>query len=430
MKRYGYIVEEIATWENLSESFDYEIKGKVARSPEGQKLTRNREKVLKDFQRLILAGEWEPGEIHHKTINERGKVRDIDFISIKNGIALHAIMVVVERYLDRTFITDTAASIKGRGGLYLINRIRKARRTNPEGTALVYKADISKCYENIDQDMVMCDLRRKFKDEKLLRMLEKCVRALKKGLSIGLRSSQVLANFFLSIRIDHELKDRLRSKHHFRYCDDTVGLSGGNYEATGYIRAYRECVESANLSVKGNEQLYNINDRPLDFLGYKLYGDGKMFLRNHIKKRFARRWKRVRSKRRKRELIGSFYGMAKHANARHLFKVITGRSMMNFADIGFEYRSPDGKKDFSAKRIKLEDLSGETITVLDYETGLTTPQGGDRYLVLFNREDGKEGKFWTANGKMKQALDYAAKKGAIPFTTTIKPDGKYGYIFT
>lgn len=430
MKRYGYIVEQIATYENLSNSFDYEVRGKVKRSSQGRWLLEHRDEVIREFQKQILDGTWELGKVHHKTINERGKIRDIDFISIKNGIALHAIMVVVEKYLDRTFIADTAASIKGRGGLYLINRIRKARREDPSGTQWIYKADIRKYYENIRQDLVMEDLRRIFKDAKLLSILERCVRALESGMSIGLRSSQSLANMFLSIRLDHILKDRMREKHHFRYCDDTVGMADTTRNATRYIREYRQCVHDAGLDVKGNEQLYRLSDRPLDFLGYRVFGSGKTEIRKHIKQRFARRWHRVRSKRRKRELMGSFYGIAKHANAKHLFKTITRRDMKNFADFGFEYHSPDGKKDFNVSKYRLAELVNRQIVVEDFEKGLKTAQGDDRYLVLFSMEDGRKGKFWTASGKMKQALDYIFEKGLMPFTTIIQSEGNYGYLFT
>jgi hypothetical protein len=388
----------------------------------------HRDEVIREFQEQILAGTWMPGEVKHKTICERGKQREIDFISIRNGIALHAIMTVVERYIDRTLIADTGASIKGRGGLYLLRRIIKARKAHPEDTCIVYKADIRKFYENVSQEMVMADLRHLFKDAKLLAILERCVYALGSGLSIGLRSSQALANLLLSIHLDHILKDRCREKFHYRYCDDTVGLAGSMFDATRYIRAYRQSVADAGLEVKDNEQMYSIDARPLDFLGYRLHGDGRIMLRKHIKHRFALRWHRVRSKRRKRELIGSFYGMAKHADAGHLFHAITGRSMMRFSEIGFDYHRADGKKEFDVPKWQLKELSGHTVVIEDFETGLTTSQGDGRYLVLFS-DGGRKGKFWTNKDKMKQALDYARREGMLPFEATIQNDGQYGYVF-
>ena len=103
--------------------------------------------------------------------------------------------------------------------------------------------------------------------------------------------------------------------------------------------------------------------------------------------------------------------------------------MINFSEIGFDYRRADGKKEFDAPKWRLSELVGHTIIVKDYEAGLTTAQGDGRYLVLFTCND-RDGKFWTNKDKMKQALDYARERNAIPFSTVIKTDGQYGYIFT
>lgn len=429
MRRYGYIVEQIADWGNLNNSFDYEVRGRVKRSLQGRWLTEHRDEVLRRMQSEILGGTWEPGPLFHKEIQERGKHRKIDFVSIEKGIALHAIMVVVEKYIDRTFIADTGASIKGRGGLYLLRRILDRRRKFPSDTCLVFKSDIAKCYENINQDMVMDDLRRMFKDARLLAIMERCVRSLGSGMSIGLRSSQALVNLFLSIRLDHIVKDRERMAHYARYCDDTVAMFGDTRQVTRYARLYHRAVREAGLQAKEIEQMFHISDRPLDFLGYVVGGDGRIRIRKSTKQRFARRWKRVRSRRRKRELIGSFFGISKHAHTRHLFKTITGRDMVNFSELGFDYRRADGKKEFDVPKWRLSELVGHNITVKDYEAGLTTAQGDGRYLVLFE-DNGRDGKFWTNKDKMKQALDFARSKGAIPFTTVIKTDGQFGYIFT
>lgn len=429
MRRYGYIVEQIADWGNLSSSFDYEVRGKVKRSLQGRWLTEHRDEVIRRMQTEILSGTWEPGTLFHKEIEERGKHRKIDFVSIEKGIALHAIMVVVERYVDRTFIADTGASIKGRGGLYLLRRILDRRRKDHDGTRIVFKSDIVKCYENISQDMVMDDLRRMFKDARLLAIMERCVRSLGSGMSIGLRSSQALVNLFLSIRLDHVLKDMERTEHYARYCDDTVALFGDRRQVTCYVRKYHDVVARAGLTAKASEQMFDIGSRPLDFLGYVINASGRIRIRKSTKQRFARKWKRVRSRRRKRELMGSFYGISKHAHSRHLFKKITGRDMINFSEIGFDYRRADGKKEFDAPKWRLSELVGHTIIVKDYEAGLTTAQGDGRYLVLFTYND-RDGKFWTNKDKMKQALDYARERDAIPFSTVIKTDGQYGYIFT
>ena len=70
------------------------------------------------------------------------------------------------------------------------------------------------------------------------------------------------------------------------------------------------------------------------------------------------------------------------------------------------------------------------VAVLDYETDIKTKEGDGRYIVLVEMPDGEQRKFFTNNAIMKQQLDFAREMDKIPFGTTIKPNGSYGYIFT
>ena len=103
--------------------------------------------------------------------------------------------------------------------------------------------------------------------------------------------------------------------------------------------------------------------------------------------------------------------------------------MTTFAEIGFIYQR-DGKKDFSQMTISLRQLTNTQVTVLDFETDIKTKEGEGRYIVLIRLGNGEERKFFTNNDKMKKALDFARDKDMIPFDTTIKADGGYGYMFT
>ena len=72
-------------------------------------------------------------------------------------------------------------------------------------------------------------------------------------------------------------------------------------------------MECAGLLVKGNERVFPL-DEGIDFLGYETYGADHVRLRKRIKQKFARKMHEVKSRKRRRELIASFYGMAKHAD--------------------------------------------------------------------------------------------------------------------
>lgn len=437
MKRYGYIIEEIISEANMNDSFDYVMRGsKRKKCRTGRYIIKHRGEVIADLQKRIGEGNYKISTFRTYTINERGKEREIQSIPLIDRIALNAIMRVVEKYLNRRFISDSAASIKGRGMHYLLKRMVRDMKRDKDGTRYVYKCDIRKFYQSIDQNLMMQLLNSVFKDKKLLDILESCVRMLPTGMSIGLRTSQALGNLYLDHFVDHELKDRLGAFYYRRYCDDMVTQGSSYRELTMYRQTIHKNVSMAKLSIKSDEQMFCVDERPIDFLGFQVYGDGRIRLRKHIKKRFANRWKRVKSRKRRIELAGSFYGIAKHAHAKHLFKHITGINMKNFSDFGLSYVASDGKKRFDCSSYPLADIQNEPIIVIDFESDVKTKEGIGRYLIHFKfQSSGKEGKFFTNSEEMKQMLDKIADiDDGFPFATTIKRisfgNGKYKYSFT
>lgn len=436
MRREGYIIEEIIAPHNMEESFDYVMRSKKRRtSRTGRYIMRHKDEVIADLSRRIGDGSFTISGYKEYVISERGKERVIQSVPLRDRIALNAIARVVEAHLTKRFIADSAASIKGRGGHYLIRRMLKDMRKDPEGTRYVLKWDIRKFYQSIPQDKMKLVLRYYFKDKRLLAILDRSIGMLPQGISIGKRDSQVLGNLMLNHYLDHKLKDGLGVKHYRRYCDDGVVQMSSYRKLTDTMTCILECIEEAGLEVKGNLQMWDIRIRDIDFLGVRIFGDGNVKVRKHILKRFARRWKRVRSAKRKTELAGSFYGQVKHAHSSHLFKSIIGIKMKNFADFGLSYVSSNGKKQFDCKYWSLGDLQNRTLTIEDYETGIATPEGADRYVVKFRSDELGEGKFITNSEELKQMLDRIAElDDGFPFRTTIKRTifgkGKIKYSFT
>lgn len=427
-RTHKHITEEAAAYDNVADSLDYELRGARGETWAGRWIKANRERVIRAIQHSILGGTLRPGRYRNLTVKERGKTREAQSITLLRSIGIHAVMKVVEARLTPTFISDTAASIKGRGGTYLIRRLLHQLHTDREGMRYVYKDDIRKFYQSIDQDVMMQVVRRTFRDRRLVRILERWVRMLPEGVSIGMRPSQGLANLLLSIYLDHVLKDRDGAGHYQRYCDDRAIEDGSLHTLTAHIRTTRRQTRQAGLDIKPNAQVWPWEKRPIDFLGYVVYYDGQVEIRKHIKQRFARKWRTVRSRRRRRELIGSFYGVAKHAHARNLFRKLTGIDMNTFAELGFVYQR-DGKKDFSCEQVRLSRLANKKVVVKDYETDIRTREGDGRYVVLVE-QDGREQKFFTNSQKMKAALDFASQKQMLPFEATIVDlGGNNGYMF-
>lgn len=433
-KRIGYMTEEIIDYSNIYESLTYVLRGKRKKSKSGRKIWSNPELYIKKIQAEISHGKFRIRNYREHTIKERGKIRRIQCIDLYHRIGLNAVMRVVEDKLNNRLILNTAASIKNRGCHWLLRRMLNDLRRIPVRERYIRKDDISKFYESIPQSLAKKVVRHYIKDKIVLGILDNCIELMPNGISIGLRSSQFIGLLVLTYVIDHNLKDKIGAEFYYRYCDDGLQLERSYSLLTMDAKECHRCIEQAGLKIKGNERFWKHEKSPIDFLGYNIYADRRIRIRKHIKKRFAIRWKRVKSHKRRIALLASFYGICKHANAKHLFKKLTKIDMNIFANSGFVYKSPDGKKRFDVPKFRLAELMNETIVITDFEDNVKNKDGQDRMIVKFQKSDGSLGKFWTGSDELKQALLYMDEKSLLPFSTTIKQksigNGKYMYIFT
>lgn len=426
-------MEEIADYSNMAESFDQVLRGsKRKKSRQGRYLLAHREEVLQELTGKIKTGTFTVKDYREREIVEGGKMRRIQILTMKDRIAVHAIMAVVDRHLKKRFIRTTSASIKNRGMHDLMEYIRRDMKEDPEGTRYCYKFDISKFYESVGQDFVMYCVRRVFKDKKLIAMLDNFVRLMPQGISIGLRSSQGLGNLLLSVFLDHYLKDKYGVRHFYRYCDDGVVLGDAKSELWKIRDAVHFQVAQIGLTVKPDERVFPV-DEGIDFLGYVIYPD-HVRLRKRIKQKFARKMHEVKSRKRRRELVASFYGMAKHADCNMLFNKLTGKKMRSFKDLNVSYKPEDGKKRFPGSVVSIRELVNLPIIVKDFETGIRTEQSEDRCIVAIEM-NGEAKKFFTNSEEMKNILAQVSEMpDGFPFETIIRTEtfgkGRTKYVFS
>lgn len=470
MKRDGYIIEEIIDKQNLEDSFDEVIRGKLRKEilVEGKWLIKHREKFLQSVREEILSGhislmpvhrpptedEAKNGGYYTKIIKEAGKIRHIQVFCMAARIKVNAVMRVVDRHLQKRYIRTTSASIKNRGMHDLKIYIENDMRLYPD-IRFWYKFDIRKFYDTVHQDFAMYALERTFKDKKFLGIMEQFVRMLPDGLgmSMGLRASQGVCNLLLSVYLDHYLKDRYEVKHFYRYCDDgLIGASSKLYlwECRGLVH---ERIDYIQQEIKPNERIFPI-DEGLDFLGYVTYPDEYSRLRKRVKKNYARKLHRIKSRKRRIEIIGSLWGMAKHARCWHLLETLLYPKELNklkkkrMKDFGKPKSSPmtvNGKKSFRGSKISGRELDHKPFIVVDFESNVipaieekrykdevdaTLAKGGDTSLVKKPREkyvvsiifQNQPRKLWTGDRENWEELEARKKDGELPFFCSITSD--------
>jgi hypothetical protein len=245
------------------------------------------------------------------TIYER-KERIIYKLPYKDRIVHHAVMNILGSIFVSTFTADTYSCIKHKGIHAAANALKEALK-DVSVTQYCLKLDIKKFYPSVDHEILKALLRRKIKDNDLLWLLDSIIDSAP-GLPIGNYLSQYFANFYLTY-FDHWIKEDKRVKYYFRYCDDMVILSGNKPYLHELLFEIRNYLQDIKLEVKDNYQVFPIDDRGIDLVGY-VFRHTHILLRKSIKQNFARMLKRNKNP----QSIASYKGWAKHSNSKNLIK--------------------------------------------------------------------------------------------------------------
>lgn len=283
-----------------------------------QDLQHNME-VLHD---QLVNGKYKTSEYSIFTIFEP-KEREIYRLPFQDRILHHAIMNVLEPVWVPIFIRHTYSCIKGRGIHASVRDIKRDLK-DITGTMYCLKLDIRKFYPSVDHDILKSILRLKIKDNRLLDLLDGIIDSAP-GLPIGNYLSQFLANLYLSY-FDHWAKEVLSVRYYYRYADDIVVLASDKASLHRLREQFdRYMTDNLNIQIKGNYQVFPVDVRGIDFVGY-VFRHSHVLMRKSIKQNMCRKAARLN----KRNLEAKAYkqqmsphlGWAKHCNSKHLVKKV------------------------------------------------------------------------------------------------------------
>lgn len=409
MKRVGNLFEQIVNFDNLALADEIARKGKKNRY--GIELhDKNRIENLRNLYKDLKEGKYRTSEYEiFKLITDNDKERMIYRLPYyPDRICHHAIMNVLEPFFVNTFIRDTYSCLKGRGIHDGVRRIKKALEYKKE-TVYCLKTDIKKFYPSVDHEMLKSLLRRKFKDNRLLNLLDEIIDSVP-GLPIGNYLSQYLSNFYLSY-FDHWIKETLRIKHYFRYADDMVFLHSEKeelHELRRKIDAY--FTNDLKLKMKDNWQVFPVESRGIDFLGYVFFHD-HIRLRKRIKKNFARK---ITKHPGDEKIIASYKGWCKHGNCINLFKNLTGMKL--FKELGVKIDSMP----MLGEKIRINRIVNKEIEVTDYEINKSKyeEKSGPEYLKLQIKYEDEVRVVFTGASMLIKTIK-KIEKAQLPFKTII-----------
>jgi retron-type reverse transcriptase len=251
---------------------------------------------------------YNTSEYNNFTIYEP-KQRIVSSLKYEDRIVHNAIINVIGTIFIKSFISQTFSCIKGRGILKGLNTLKYYLK-DVENTRYCLKLDIKKFYHNINHDILKQQLRTKFKDKNLLRLLDNIVDSFPQVVPFGNLTSQYFGNFYLS-KFDHWLKEVKIVKYYLRYCDDIIVLSDDKKYLHDLRREIQEYLKD-NLKLELSKyQVFPVNSRGIDYLGYVTY-HSHCKIRKSIKLRMINKLNKVNE--------SSYYGWLKHGNCKQLIK--------------------------------------------------------------------------------------------------------------
>jgi retron-type reverse transcriptase len=218
------------------------------------------------------------------------KTRKISKSDFKDRIVHHALILVIEPIFDKTFIYDSCANRKDKGNLFALKRFDKFKRKvthNLKTEGFCLKADIKHYFEEINHNILLCIIKRKIKDKKVVFLIKKIIKNFNdniKGMPLGNLTSQFFANLYLH-ELDFSIKHKLRLRYYIRYVDDFVILHNSKKQLEKYkIKINKFLKQELKLELHPDKSKIVSLSNGVDFVGFRNFYYFKLLRKRNVRK--------------------------------------------------------------------------------------------------------------------------------------------------
>lgn len=291
MKRSPLNLETISEWDNLVTAAWLAASGKRPRAQVRDFLAHFPEN-LNTLRREILEGTVECGR-SRRFENRAPQLRMITAPCFRERVLHHALMIHAGPVMETSLVAETFACIRGRGTLAAVRRCRQHVQRFP----WYVKMDVRQYFSNIDHAVLKEMLRRRFKNQKVLALMDRIIDSHSdgsgRGLPIGTLTSQSFANFYLG-RLDRFLLEHLRVEGMVRYMDDFIFWTRTRQNAKESITQVAGFLKSELCLMLRGESAINRSRCGVTLCGYRIHAE-TVLLGPTRRKRFLaarRRWER------------------------------------------------------------------------------------------------------------------------------------------
>lgn len=418
-KGTGNLFEQVISVDNLRKAAERAMENADHKTLSMQEYLSDKENKLRELSDLLRTGNYKTGKYYKFTVHEP-KERTISALPFyPDRIVHHACMAVLLPIWMKKFTADTYNCLKGRGTHGFVKALRSTLDSDKVYTKYTLQIDIRHFYESISHEHLKKVLRWSIKDKRLLQLLYEIIDSDPDGVPIGNYLSQFFATLDLT-PFDHYVKEEVKAKHYFRYCDDMIFFADTKEELWRIFRMVKQYIESIGLTIKPNYRVFP-TALGVDVVGYVFYPDYTRW-RKRTKIRFEQKCRRARAKGKSgmafKKSIGAYLGLMKYCNSYRLrrkwldkeYNICCMKTFNDFAD------EEDKRFDsYEGSKISIDNLVDRNpITFLRYKK--LKLHGKEKVIVEIENNAEKQ-YFFTGSGRIMDLLD--KYKEQLPFEASI-----------
>ncbi|MCK9802137.1 RNA-directed DNA polymerase [Pseudomonas sp. MAFF 302030] len=255
------------------------------------------EQNLSQLHSDLVNGNYRPGRSICFVVT-RPKAREVWAAAFRDRIVHHLLYNHIGPGIERSFIADSCACIKGRGTLYAAKRLESKIRSASENWSKpcwYLKLDLANFFVAIDKQVLrrqlavritepwwqalavqilMHDPREDYEVRSPPRLFNRvpqhkrlAAQPARLGLPIGNLSSQFFANVYLDA-LDQFAKHALRAKHYIRYVDDFVFLHESPQQLNQWLAQVEAFLPGLGAKLNPTKTILQPVDRGVDFVGH------------------------------------------------------------------------------------------------------------------------------------------------------------------
>lgn len=212
----------------------------------------------------VLAGTWRPREVEAFTLSERGKIRRVMPVAMRDRVVEWVLCYfVLVPLILKLVIEDCSACLEGRGIDYAVERVRGYLEEAPPG-AWVFQFDFHDYFHSIRRADLIARLRRYLIEPFVLLVTLSIGGDFGTGLELGSYVCQVLAVWYPT-PLDHLIQSLPGLVGYHRYMDDGVAIFETRAQALNAMSLFAQSAAAMGLAMNPRKTHCNRATTPFVF---------------------------------------------------------------------------------------------------------------------------------------------------------------------